>query len=330
MTGKGVLTHSPSRKLKFLLLAHSVWLAAVLLLGAWWGSLVLSQARRIAELESRHGQGAELARAELARTERMVLWESSVFYALLVASMGFLLWIFWRDLRRTRSMQAFFASLTHELRTPLTSIRLQAESIADVLGADGPQGALVERLLADTNRLESQVEKTLELARVEGGGRLFTQPLRLRPMIERWQEYWLQMYLDRIELSARIEDLAVQADPVAVQVILKNLMENSVKHGRKAPSREKVRIEMSAVAAGDEVVLRYGDDGDGYAGDPRALGKIFQKGEGSQGAGVGLYLVRVLMERMGGSAEFGGGKGFAVTLRFPASKEQLIQEESNG
>src|SRR5690606_29195371 len=90
-----------------------------------------------------------------------------------------------RDRKRTRSIQAFFASLTHELKTPLTSIRLQAESIADPTNDDAFKRQLVERLLADTSRLEAQVERSLELARLEGGGPVFVQGYELKNLIER-------------------------------------------------------------------------------------------------------------------------------------------------
>ena len=89
-----------------------------------------------------------------------------------------LVWLYLRDQRRTNSLRAFFASVTHELRTPLTSIRLQAESLADA----GNASPLVERLLEDTSRLEGQVEKTLELARIEGGGELDLQPLPIHAL----------------------------------------------------------------------------------------------------------------------------------------------------
>ena len=94
---------------------------------------------------------------------------------------GVLFWLYWRDAKRTRSLQAFFASLTHELRTPLTSIRLQAESISDGLADHPEQKDFLQRLLEDSQRLELQVERVLELARVEGGGPIFTQAIQIVP-----------------------------------------------------------------------------------------------------------------------------------------------------
>ena len=119
--------------------------------------------------------------AEQARTHSMVFWEGGTFLVLLMTLSGLLLWYFRRDLRRARGTQAFFAALTHELRTPLTSVRLQTEAIA----AGEPSQELIERLLVDTHRLESQIDKTLELARIEGGGALAEQAIRLDQWLER-------------------------------------------------------------------------------------------------------------------------------------------------
>lgn len=298
-----------------MILVHALWLGTVLLLGAWWGKLVLRQAGRIAELEQKLGVGAT-AHEQWERTQRMLFWEGAVFFSLLAASTALLAWLYWRDIRRNRSIEAFFASVTHELRTPLTSIRLQAESMAENFPAGGEDEALVRRLLEDTLRLEGQVERTLELARVEGGGPLFVQQLQLKPWLDRLIAGWRRNFQGRAEIDARIEDLTVEADPTALGIILRNLLENALKHSKKDP----VRVQLDVQFSEGGVLLRFRDDGHGFEGDSRYLGEIFHRGPQSQGSGVGLYLVRVLTERMGGRALFSGQKGFEASLWFREGK----------
>lgn len=283
---------------------------------AWWSHIVLTQGTQIAELESRLGLATESAAGALVRRHRMIFWESLAFYLLLILSSGFLMWAYWRDHKRTRALQAFFASLTHELRTPLTSIRLQAESIAESL-ASGRDSALVGRLLEDTARLESQVERTLELARVEGGGAVAMRTLRLRPLVDRVLSQWNDAHQGGLSARADLGDFSVQADPVAMQVILRNLLENSVRHSKK----EHLEADLGTEREGHWIVLRYRDSGGGFEGDVRLLGQIFHKGLSSHGAGVGLYLIRMLMERMGGRAVFAGREGFEVKLFFKEGVE---------
>ena len=132
----------------------------------------------------------------------MLVGESSSFLALLLAVSLLLAWLYWREHRRARSMQAFFASVTHELRTPLTSIRLQAEAIAE-----GEQRAeLARRLLEDSHRLESQIDKTLELARIEGGGPLSEQAIPLHAVARAIRSTTSrQRMAQRLDLRAHVD-----------------------------------------------------------------------------------------------------------------------------
>jgi signal transduction histidine kinase len=317
MDSKGALSVQPVRQTRVIAMLAGIWLAIILALGIWWASIVMRQAERIAQLSLATGHPATEAMAEVKLTQRMLFWESGTFLVLLLTLSAILLWFYWRDMLRARGTQAFFAALTHELRTPLTSVRLQTEAIAE--GEPSPE--LVERLLADTHRLESQIDKTLELARIEGGGSLAEQAIRLDPWLSRVMGSILTNAGEsaRLDLSLEPGLPAVRGDTSAVQMILRNLVENSVRHG----DVESLRIELSARRGGGGVELRYRDDGRGFKGEPGKLGRMFQRGTSSSGTGVGLYLVRVLMERMGGSVEFAhaDGGGFEARLYFRAAAD---------
>ena len=185
MDGKGALSIRPVRQSRRVAILAGAWLGVILVLGFWWATIVLHQAERIAELSEMAGVPAEEVLAETNRVQRMLFWESGTFLVLLLMLSAALFWYYRRDMQRARGTQAFFAALTHELRTPLTSVRLQTEAIA----AGEPTQELIERLLADTHRLESQIDKTLELARIEGGGRL-AGALLGHGLVDR--HYWIQ------------------------------------------------------------------------------------------------------------------------------------------
>jgi len=247
----------------------------------------------------------------------MLIGESSVFLILLLAVSALLAWFYMRESRRARGMQAFFAAVTHELRTPLTSIRLQAEAIAE-----GDQRAeLARRLLEDSNRLESQIDKTLELARIEGGGPLAEQSVPLQGWLPRTAAGIAEAHGSRVELSVEMDEVLppILADAAAVQMILRNLVENSVRHAQL----DCVRVVLRAGPRGEQVLLEYRDNGAGCAVRGPELGRLFGRGAASGGSGVGLYLVRALMDRMGGRAEFQSspGNGFRAELSFNASRE---------
>ena len=296
-------------RLRWMVGAHLAWLLLVCLLGGWWGRLLLAQAATIARL----GSDVEHWR----RTQRMLYWESPVFFGLLLACSILIFWMYWTDVRRSKGLQAFFASVTHELRTPLTSIRLQAESISESLGESHHEAALVKRLLEDTLRLEAQVERTLELARLEGGGPVYTQSLQIKPWFERWIKTSHADYQDRVHFELDIADVWLEVDPTALQIIFKNLIENAVRHSGQ--EQVKIQVTIEPIASRQvRVLLR--DRGQGYWGEQKSLGVLFRKGPGSPGTGVGLYLVRTLMERMKGRVSFSAvessGRGFEVGLIF--------------
>ncbi len=296
---------SKDRRIRWMIGAHLFWLLLVCSLGAWWGRLLLSQAELIAKLEANQNQ--------LHHTQRMLYWESPVFFGLLFACTGLLFWLYWADVKRARGLQAFFASVTHELRTPLTSIRLQAESIAENLAEQNTERNLVQRLLEDTVRLESQVERTLELARLEGGGPVYTQAVELKPWLERFVQSWNSAQNSvghKVEFELLVQDIVVDADPTALQIIFRNLFENSVRHSA-TEAQIRIDIRMTAPSA-----LMIHDTGQGFTGNPNTLGELFQKGPHSPGTGVGLYLVNTLMKKMGGSARFTAHSGFTVHLAF--------------
>ncbi len=316
--GQGSLSVVPARRARLIALLALLWILLVTVLGAGWVVLVIHQAHQISELQALTGSTDSAVAAQWASTRRRIVGESAVFLMLLLAVSALLAWLYWRESRRARAMQAFFAAVTHELRTPLTSMRLQAEAIAE-----GDQRAeLARRLLEDSHRLESQIDKTLELARIEGGGPLAEQSVPLRGWLERTLAGIGAAHGTRLELSVQLDESLppILADAAAVQMILRNLIENSVRHAHL----ERVQVRVSARTVGDQVLLEYRDDGAGTALPARELGRMFGRGASSGGTGIGLYLVRALMRRMGGYAEFfsAPGAGFRAELKFAASREE--------
>ncbi len=305
------------RSLRWLAVGAMLWVLLLLALLAWWGWVVRQQSQRIVELEHVAGLDSSATNAEWEATQRMLVWEGGTLLVLLTGLSIALVWLYLRDQRRTNSLRAFFASVTHELRTPLTSIRLQAESLADT----GYTSPLVERLLEDTSRLEAQVEKTLELARLEGGGEVDLQPLPIRAWLQRQIQSKTATRAVQIELwpADSSPGALVLADRSALEIIFRNLIENTIRHSESAPARAHI----TAQEQDTELVVSFADAGQGFGGDAGRLGSLFFRGSRSQGAGVGLYLIRTLMQRMGGRAEFSSrpGAGFETRLHFRRTEE---------
>lgn len=107
MKGKGSITQAPQRSFRWILAIHMLWIVTVGTLGAWWAKLVLDQSARITELEAMIGITSEGVGRSLERTRRMLFWESGFFLLLMIAATVFLMWIYFRDEKRAKSLQAF-------------------------------------------------------------------------------------------------------------------------------------------------------------------------------------------------------------------------------
>lgn len=306
------------KSLGFILGLQALWILTLFLLAGWWGELLWRQAHQISDLQEKLGVAPTQALADWNKTQRMVFWESITFFSLLLATTGIFFWIYWRDLTRSRALTAFFASVTHEFKTPLTSIRLQAESLAERL-KDDPIRGLVKRLLEDCFRIESQVERTLELSRVEGGGIVFQQSIEIRPFAQAIIALWLETYEEQVRVQMQLDDETILGDAACLSVVFKNILENSLRHADQYSNRPQgpLTVQITSKKQGGNLEITLQDNGRGFAGDTRKLGSLFFRGPHSKGTGVGLYLVQMLMKKMGGSSRFESQPtGFQVTLSF--------------
>lgn len=302
--------HSFNMRIVIVLVAVQLSCATALIL--WWAHLLISHS----------------AQQDVARATRMVLLEGGWFLAVIVASTLLLLSMYVRDVRRGRALRSFFAVLTHELKTPLTSVKLQAESINDVFCAKFAHETylthLVERLLEDASKLEGQVDQALELARIEGGASVQNETIDLKAIVSKTCRAWIDKESAlKTNLSLKIdpnENLRAYADVHALRVVIQNILENSKRHAHVSQLDINVSIQNEP---GDRISAVFSDNGQSDPKSlPRRLGNLFAKGLTSRGAGVGLYLIRNLMIRMQGKAEFRREhSGFVVKLFFRASKD---------
>lgn len=323
-------------------LLFGIWLTLLLSLVGWWGYFATTQAKMIYELEIKAGVAQTIALANWKHTSRMLFWESFTFFLLILITSLVIVVILIRDRKRSRSLRAFFASFTHEIKTPLTGIRLQAEALEESFlrlfqsGANNSSTPLefslgnsqdkmmaenhLRRLLQDVLRLESQVETTLELSRLEGGGSVFPRNINfnrwLHSFLRPYEEHFSQQALfTPVFQSANPSDpFHLVADPTALQIVFRNLVENSIRHSGKHPvsirietslSETPLSLEKSLTEPTTALHIQYSDSGTRLEKTiEKQLGTLFFKGPQSQGAGVGLYLLKMLTQKMGGRIQY--------------------------
>ncbi len=215
---------------------------------------------------------------------------------------------------------AFADGVAHELRTPITLINGYAQSLqrhGEVRGEPRRQLALIQ---SEAERMARMVTDLLDLAR-DDAGRLELQRQALDPeqvLLEAYERL-AQHSGGRLRLRppGDLGPLAVCGDPHRLQQCLTNLVENALKY---AP--EGSPIELLASGSADTVCLHVRDRGPGVPeAERRRIFERFVRGsgaEGCSGSGLGLSVVRLLMERMGGRVEVAegpeGGADFRLLL----------------
>jgi signal transduction histidine kinase len=253
------------------------------------------------------------------------MFPAAVLLSLAILVSG--LWMVLRDVRRevaTNQLRAdFVGAVSHELKTPLAVIRLYADTLMDPRGVEEPRRAAFLRGIADQcAKLTRMVENVLDFSRIDRGRKEYRmEPAALGEVVEEilgaYRPVWHGQGFD---VDVRIEpDLPlVWIDREAVARAALNVLDNAVKY-----SEDSRYLGISLSREDGVVVLAIEDRGIGIA--PQDRKKIFENfyrarnDSGKGGYGLGLYLVRHVMEAHGGRVELESevGKGSRFRLVFP-------------
>jgi signal transduction histidine kinase len=223
----------------------------------------------------------------------------------------------------------FVSAVSHELKTPLTAIRMYAEMLeGDLVEDDSRRREYYRTITAESERLSRLINNVLELARIEkkpAGLKLMLGDISalvrqtldvLRPHVER------EGFVLEIEVQGPLPN--VYFEPDALRQILFNLIDNALKYSREASER-RITVRLEARLP-DRVLLLVRDRGPGVQ-EPhlRAIFQPFFRAEHeltrkTQGTGIGLSLVKGLVERMGGKVHGANANpGFEIRVELATS-----------
>jgi len=237
------------------------------------------------------------------------------------------------DLRRAlkqaedanRMKDEFLATLSHELRTPLTSILGWAQMLSAKQLDEASTARALETIERNAKAQSQLIEDILDVARVVTGKlRLEVQPVDLTTIIE--------SSIDAVLPAAEAKGIRIQrvldsgasmisGDPGRLQQVVWNLLSNAIKF---TPRDGRVQVKLERINSHVEIVVT--DGGQGIA--PDVLPFIFERFRQADstttrahgGLGLGLAIVRHLVEMHGGTVEvesLGEGHGSTFTVKLP-------------
>jgi signal transduction histidine kinase len=224
----------------------------------------------------------------------------------------------------------FLATLAHELRNPLAPLRNSVEILKVAQPNGPPPRATLDVMERQLSHLVRLVDDLMEVSRITRGDvELRREPVRLdaalRNALEA-SEALIHAGGHRVNLSLPSEPVVLTADAVRLAQIFTNLLDNAAKY-----SDDGGTITVEARREGHEAVVVVGDTGQGIEpGELPQLFKVFSRGArnaNQSGLGIGLALVRRLVEMHGGRIEAtsqGRGKGSRFTVRLPCASTPAI------
>ena len=228
-----------------------------------------------------------------------------------------------------RLKTAFISDVTHELRTPLTVIKGTIETLQDgALDDLQARGPFLEAMNRETERLIRLVNDLLVLTRTDGGALNLRLGLVDLAELARARCRHLQGAADKRQVRLRVaeideETFTISADADRMAQVLDNLLDNAVRY---SPPGGEVTVALARV--GDEVVCRVSDHGAGIPAEhlPFIFERFYRADPSRErgregGSGLGLSIVRGLVQAQGGSvsADSAAGQGTTITFRFKAA-----------
>ncbi len=255
---------------------------------------------------------------------RLVMLGLAVMLTFLLAGSYFIARAIRREVAVARLQSDFVSAVSHEFRTPLTSIRQFSEMLLfDRTPEEARRRAYYEVLVKESRRLQRLVETLLNFGKMEAGARQYRfEHVDAGALIEQVVAEFAPAGR-RIEVAGGRNGASIQADPEALSVALRNLIDNALKY---SPDRPAVWVEWRR--QGERLAIRVRDEGIGIpAAERKVIFEKFARGSAAaaanvRGTGVGLAMVRHIVAAHGGEIQLESepGKGSTFTVLLPAGK----------
>lgn len=246
-----------------------------------------------------------------------------VFLALVLAGVITYLTLTIKAVNLHRRQTNFIDSVTHELKSPIASLKLYLQTLTRRQVSREQEVDFYRYMLDDIERLDHLINHLLEVGRLErGSDQGDVEDIDLNALLRQCGETVCMRYRVPLQaVSIRGDNCFVRAARVNLDMIFRNLIDNAVKYGAAEPE-VVVRVKL---LSDERVEVTVSDNGPGIPKKLRRkiFGRFVRLGleleREKLGTGLGLYIVRTLVRRLGGrirvkDCEQGPGTTFEVQL----------------
>ena len=293
-------------------------LAYIILAVTWWTILLQREQKALFEaydvIRSEQTTNDLSAFNEIINMEEAALQKEKRRRSLMIFSEAtfiglgliFGLWFINRSYRNLveaeRVKQNFLLAISHELKSPIAAIKLSFESLRRLNNPDQRTEEIIAHGYGESNRLHRLVDNVLLATKLDAD---YVPEMETFDLVDRMnsiaQNFTAQFPKAHITAKSNPDIIIKESDRLAFDIILKNLLENAIKY-----SNDQIKIELTLTSTDENITFSIRDNGIGIpiAEQSKIFERFYRIGDeqrrNTKGTGIGLYLVKELVNRTAG------------------------------
>jgi two-component system sensor histidine kinase CiaH len=299
------MPRSAGKRFRYIIVVYWLLLLYIVAALVWWFVSLERQNQnltdlRLSELNSqkatldpkKFAEGNFKIEKDSKRNTEKYIAEGVTFLILIFVGAFFVYRSTSKQFRVQLQQQNFMMAITHELKTPISVAMLNLETLQKYQLDAEKQKKLIRMTLQETSRLDTLINNILVSSQLEGGGYTFSkEELDFSSLFKDCIREAKTRYPERNFIENIEPEIEIAGDPLLLQLLISNLIENAVKY---SPKEKPIICKLNR--SGTDVLMNIIDEGIGIADTEKS--KIFEKfyrtGNEStrktKGTGLGLYL----------------------------------------
>ncbi len=298
-------SYKTKKRLRFVFIAYWFLLAYIVAALIWWFIELNNQNKQITntaiqQLKKDEPGYFEKGRQLLDREKRKTIQyigEGSVFFLVIMAGAFFIFRSVKRQLKLAQQQQNFMMAITHELKTPIAITKLNLETLLKRKLDETQSHKLVQKSIAETDRLNSLCNNILLLAQLEDRRYIITrEEINLSELVNESIKDFYNRYPERSYAANIANDVYIKGDRLLLQLALNNLIDNATRY---SPKEATVGITLQKEAGKIKLAVQNEGSGINDAEKKKVFEKFYRLGnkatKEARGTGLGLYLTKKIV-----------------------------------